>query len=144
METSYKVRILGVPVDGTSLILGDNMSVILNCTLPSSTLKNNHNVISYHCVRGCVAAGIIRMAHVRSENNYADILTKSISGAKHYVLCNPLMFVPMIESKVNRKGGNSKVCDYSRQGWNYIEVKCNFLLENTEHVIGCSKNMVHT
>ena len=92
------------------------MSVILNCTLPSSTLKNNHNVISYHCVRGDVAAGIIRMARVGSENNYSDILTKSISGAKHCVLCKPLMFTPLIESKVNRKGGNSKVCDYSRQG----------------------------
>jgi hypothetical protein len=39
---------LGIPVNETSLMLGNNMSVVLNTTLPSSMLKKKHNAIAYH------------------------------------------------------------------------------------------------
>jgi hypothetical protein len=38
-------------VDGPALMLGDNMSVVLNTAVPSSVLKKKHNAISYHRVR---------------------------------------------------------------------------------------------
>jgi hypothetical protein len=46
------LRSLGVALDGPVLILGDNMSGVLNTTVPSSVLKKKHNAIAYHCVRG--------------------------------------------------------------------------------------------
>ena len=92
MEFRYKIRMLGVPMEGPSFLLGDNMSIIISSTLPSSTLKKKHNVISYHAVREAVAAGIIQLAHVKSQDNYADVLTKSVNGTIHSKLIRPLLF----------------------------------------------------
>ena len=41
LELRYTLRMLGVPIDGPTLLLGDNMSVVLNTTVPSSVLKKN-------------------------------------------------------------------------------------------------------
>ena len=35
----YKLRMMGVPVDGPTYIYGDNMSVVNNTSKPESTLK---------------------------------------------------------------------------------------------------------
>ena len=118
IEMRYKLRMLGVPVVGPSMMLGDNMSVIQNCSLPSSTLKKKHNAIAYHRVREATAAGVIRLAHVRSENNYSDILTKALGGMKHYGLCKPLMFNPVIESKARREGSVNEAPKASTPGPN--------------------------
>ena len=71
----------GVKVEQESLLLGDNLSVVLNTTIPSSQLKKKHNTIAYHQVREAVAAFIIRFAHIDSKENIADILTKSVDKA---------------------------------------------------------------
>jgi hypothetical protein len=41
---------LRVALDGPALMLGDNMSVVLYTTVPSSILKKKHNAIAYHRV----------------------------------------------------------------------------------------------
>jgi hypothetical protein len=76
----YKLRMFGVPIDGPANVFCDNKSVITNAILPESTLKKKHNSIAYHKVREAVAAQIIRVAKVKSEQNLADILTKPLSG----------------------------------------------------------------
>jgi hypothetical protein len=38
LEVRYMLRSLGVALDGPALMLGDNMSVVLNTTVPSSVL----------------------------------------------------------------------------------------------------------
>ena len=86
IEYRYKLRMLGVKVNGPTVVLGDNMSVIQNCSLPSSQLKKKHNAIAYHRIRECVAKGIIRLGHVASEENLADICTKPLSGMKLHSL----------------------------------------------------------
>ena len=40
-EVRYKLRMLGMGLEKTSLMVGDNMSVILNTTIPSSMLKKS-------------------------------------------------------------------------------------------------------
>ena len=62
-------RLLNVP----ALMLGDNMSVVLNTTVPLSVLKKKHLSIDYHRVREAVTDKVLRFAHVRSEENLADI-----------------------------------------------------------------------
>ena len=64
MEVRYKLRMLGIPLERTSLMVGDNMSVILNTTIPSSMLKKKHNAISYHKVREAIAAKLVEFAHL--------------------------------------------------------------------------------
>ena len=39
----YTLRVMRVLQDGPVLLLGDNNSVVMNCTMPSSVLKKNHN-----------------------------------------------------------------------------------------------------
>jgi hypothetical protein len=60
----YKLRMLGVPIDGPANVLSDSQAVILSSTVPSSTLRQKHNVICYHRVHEAVAAGIIRITKV--------------------------------------------------------------------------------
>ena len=64
MEFRYKLRMMGVAINGPATLLIDNEAVVKNTTLPSSTLKKKHNAIAYHKVREAVAAGIIKVAHV--------------------------------------------------------------------------------
>jgi hypothetical protein len=42
LEVRYMLRSLGMALDGPALMLGDNMSVFLNDTGPSSVLKKKH------------------------------------------------------------------------------------------------------
>jgi hypothetical protein len=76
----YKLRMLGVPIDGPSNIFCDDKLVVANSTVPTSTLKKKHNSIAYHRVREAVASGILRIAKVHTSENLADLLTKSLSG----------------------------------------------------------------
>ena len=56
------------------------MAVVLNTTIPSSTtIKKKHYSCIYHKVRESIAAGFINYAHISSEENMADILTKPLS-----------------------------------------------------------------
>ena len=55
---------LGVPTDGSVLMLGDNASMVLNTKLHGSALKKKHYVVAYNRVREAVAARIIRFCHI--------------------------------------------------------------------------------
>ena len=48
IEIRYNLWMLGVPINGPALMLGDNQSVVLNTMIPSSMLKKKHNAIAYH------------------------------------------------------------------------------------------------
>jgi hypothetical protein len=91
------LRSLGVDFDGPTLMLGDNMSVVLNTSVPSSVLKKKYNAIAYHRVREAIAAKVMRFACVKSDENVSDILTKPLSNEKfHYLVKNCLFRVPEI------------------------------------------------
>ena len=92
MEVRFTLRMMGVPVEKTSLMLRDNMSVILNTTIPSSMLKKKHLGCSYHRVREAIAAKIVSFSHVSSEKNFADILTKPLPSHVHNALVKQLLF----------------------------------------------------
>jgi hypothetical protein len=90
IEFRYKLRMMGIPLQGPSQILCDNRSVVLNTTLPSSTLKKKHNAIAYHRVREAVAANVVKVNHIEGNENIADILTKATDGPtfrKHMKAC---------------------------------------------------------
>ena len=91
-EYHYTLHMMGIPLDGPALMLGDNNSVVLNCTMPSSVLKKKHNACSYHMVRESIAAGILKFTHIPSEYNYADILTKALPSSSFHNLVKPLLF----------------------------------------------------
>jgi hypothetical protein len=39
LEIRYRLRLLGIALDGPALLLGDNMSIVLNTAVPSNDLK---------------------------------------------------------------------------------------------------------
>ena len=52
----YKLRMVGVPIEGPSYVHCNNMSVIHNTSNPDYVLKKKSNSICYHFVREAVAA----------------------------------------------------------------------------------------
>ena len=74
----YKLRMMGIPVEGPMCIYGDNESVIANTTLPDSTLKKKSQSIAYHFVCGGVARDEWRTSYVNTHDNEADLLTKQL------------------------------------------------------------------
>jgi len=76
----YKLRMMGIPVDGATNFFCDNESVVKSTVRPESTLKKKHNAIAYHRVREAQAADIIRVAWEPTDSNLADLLTKVLPG----------------------------------------------------------------
>ena len=82
----YMLRCLGVKVKHASLICGDNKDVIQNCTIQDSLLKKKHVTIAYHMTREAAAAGMVHPIKTKSEHNFADILTKAVTGKTFWAL----------------------------------------------------------
>ena len=79
----YKLRMMGIPVEGPAYIEGDNQSVLANTTIPDSILKKKSQSIAYHFVREGSARDEWRTTYVNTHHNEADLLTKQLpSGEK--------------------------------------------------------------
>ncbi len=92
IEMRYKLRMLGVPIEDTSCLVGDNMAVVINTTLPSLALKKKHQACNYHRVREAVAAGFIKFGYIESSINLADICTKPLDKGSFKALLKDYMF----------------------------------------------------
>ena len=74
----YRLRMMGIPIDGSASVFCDNMSVVMNTTHPESMLKKKHNAIAYHRVHETIAAGIIlhhRGAYRNKSGRHANKAT---------------------------------------------------------------------
>ena len=67
---------MGIPIEESAWMLGDNNSVITSSTIPSSALKIYHQVLSYHYVDTCVAHGFLKFCFLKSEQTVVDTCTK--------------------------------------------------------------------
>jgi hypothetical protein len=85
------LRSLGVPINGPSVLLGDNKGVVLSATQFTSVLTKKHHAISYHKVRECIAAEIVDFRWVDGENNLADLMTKPVTKAVQATLLKRFM-----------------------------------------------------
>ena len=88
----FKLRMFGIPCEGCTYVYGDNKSVLVNSSLPHSTLKKKSNSIAYHFVRDGSARDEWRVTYIRSHDNPADLLTKALpSGEKRDKFVGMLM-----------------------------------------------------
>jgi hypothetical protein len=53
----YKLRMMGVAIDVSTYVYGNNMSVVHNTQRPEYVLKKKRNSICYHAVRESVTMG---------------------------------------------------------------------------------------
>ena len=67
-----------MPIDKPVPVHGDNLSAIKLTSNPVFHARTKHIELEYHFVREKVLDGIIDMVAVRSEDNIADVFTKSL------------------------------------------------------------------
>ena len=85
------LRYLGVPINVITYVFGDNDTMIKSSTIPHARLHKRHNILSFHFVRSTISCGYINMQHIRSEYNFADVLSKNWSHQSVYdLLLKPL------------------------------------------------------
>ncbi len=133
-------------------MIGDNRSVVINTTLPSSSLKKKHLACAHHHVREAIAAKIIIFGHLNSGDNVADICTKPLASLQFYQLANQYLFweaQTLLQATAWLKGSNkaesimglsysgdlSQECDSALWDWlwqlsisilgdRYMSIKC--------------------
>jgi hypothetical protein len=59
---SYKLRIMGISLDGSTSVFCDNEGVVKNTMAPESPLKKKHVAICYHRCHEALAAVFIQLA----------------------------------------------------------------------------------
>ena len=91
-ELRYKLRMMGVFIDGPTYVYGDNMSVIFNTSRPESQLKKKSNSVCYHAVRESVTMGECITTHIPTLPNFINLLTKVLYGQKRRNLVDGVMF----------------------------------------------------
>ena len=77
MSHRILLRYLGVPVQQTTYMFGDNQSVVNSSTIPHGKLHKRHTALSYHRVREAIVAKIISFIYIPGKINPADILRKT-------------------------------------------------------------------
>ncbi|KAI2500081.1 Reverse transcriptase (RNA-dependent DNA polymerase) [Fragilaria crotonensis] len=84
----FKLRCFGIPMPKAepTYVFCDNESVVKNTTSVESTLNKKHSSVAYHHCRWSTAAGIITLAHIRTDLNIADCFTKRLPSAKRNYL----------------------------------------------------------
>ena len=102
------LRYLGVEVEKSTYMFGDNESVVKSSTIPHSTLSKRHNALSYHRVREAIAGKIIRFFHIKGENNPADIVSKHWGQAQVWHLIRPLLFYSGETTEIADDGKKNK------------------------------------
>ena len=88
----YKLRMFGIPINGSTKGFCDNEAFYRNSTFIESQLKRKHYSICYHLVQEAVAAGKIVVFKIDGKENLADLLTKSVPGHRRKYLISKTMF----------------------------------------------------
>ena len=71
----YKLRMMGISVDHPSFIYGDNKSVLVNSSVPTSVLQKKSSSIAYHFVReGVAAKEWMVVTYIFTHDNIDDLL----------------------------------------------------------------------
>ena len=91
----YNLRMLGVEVKGSTLLFGDNRSMILNASMHHSFLKKRHHANIFHQVREAVASGVVSLVHCNTKYNIADQGMKALNGEKHQLFLRNQEFPPV-------------------------------------------------
>jgi hypothetical protein len=87
----YKLRMMGIPLDGSTLVFCVNEGVVKNTTAPESPLKKKHVAICYHRCREALAAGFIWLAKEHTSTNLADAFTKPLPGPRRKELLGRIL-----------------------------------------------------
>ena len=90
----YKLRMMGIRLEGPCHIKVDNMSVVHNCSNPASQLKKKSNSIAYHYVRERMSGKhpVGRVSYIPTQENQADGGSKVLSGELKRKLMEEILY----------------------------------------------------
>ena len=88
---------LGIKIEESACVFGDNLGMMLNASTPSSTLKKKHLGPCHHWCREANAAGIVNHFHIGAHCNGSDFLTKALGGVKHHNCADMFLHEMMLE-----------------------------------------------
>ncbi len=126
---------------------GDNPSVLISTTMPSSTVKKRHNALSYHRVREAVAAGIISFRFIRCALNWADILTKPLAPGPFYLLQKQVLMKWKVQEELKEKRGkqgNSEIFAVGFKLGCYVMQVQRSIVRGVSEQAGLKKNCTST
>ena len=86
------------------LILGDNQSALRSASEQALSTRAKHIDIRYHFMLDVIKRGDVKVLYVKSENNCADMLTKSLHKIKFHKFRSELMGLP-VPSWIKVQGG---------------------------------------
>ncbi|GJU72942.1 ribonuclease H-like domain-containing protein [Tanacetum coccineum] len=75
------LRELHIPLSSATIVYFDNVSVVYLSSNPVQHQRTKHIEIDIHFVRDLVATGLVRVLHVPSRFQYADIFTKGLPSS---------------------------------------------------------------
>ena len=88
----YKLRMCGIPLEGSTNTYTDNEAVFKNVSMPHSVLGKKQHSISYHMCREAVADETIRVAKEDTNSNLSDVFTKVMPAPKRNGLFDMFMY----------------------------------------------------
>ena len=71
---------MGVPIDGTANIFGDNTSIVNGKSISESKFSKKQLGICYHTIREASADVVWKVGSVKGTHNVDNFLTKILSG----------------------------------------------------------------
>jgi len=114
IDLRLALRHLGVPVNGPTMVLGDNESVINSAAIvPHSKMHKRWVALSCHRVGHAVAAGIVNIHHIPGKKNPVDLLSEHWDLPSVWNMMKPLLFwnwklmAPSAEEA--KEGGNMRI-----------------------------------
>ena len=88
----YKLRMFGVPIDGSTEIFCDNEAVYKNASTPKSQLRKKYHSISYHMSREALASGACRTAKEDTKTNLLYLFTNMITQTRRELLLDSFTY----------------------------------------------------
>ena len=88
----WKLRMMGITIDGATDILVNNESMANSVSIPEGTLTKKHNAICWHLVREACAAKYIRVAWEPTDSNLADLFTKVLPVPRRETLISQIVY----------------------------------------------------
>ena len=86
------LRYLGVEVHESTILFGDNESVVKSGTIPHLLLNKRHHGLAYHYTREAVASDAVNFYHIPGAVNPADILSKYWGYQQVWPMMQPILF----------------------------------------------------
>eukprot|EP00957_Ditylum_brightwellii_P039743 3007819-Ditylum_brightwellii.AAC.1 len=92
----FKLRMFGIPIDGSTCTMCDNSSVVNSAQRPESLLNKKHLSICWYRIRKVCVAGFICVGNIESKKNLSNLFTKLLFNGAMYDLLSGIVLMSRI------------------------------------------------